>query len=89
MLQNARPRSISKKSEDGTELTRLLPRELPGLFVFNTCEQFIRTVPVLPRDEKDLDDVNTEAEDHVADECRYFIRGVKQVASQGVTAGMV
>jgi hypothetical protein len=40
------------------------PRELPGMFVFNTCEQFIRTIPVLPRDEKDPDDLNTEAEDH-------------------------
>lgn len=40
------------------------PRELPGLFVFNNCEQFIRTIPVLPRDEKDMDDIDTEAEDH-------------------------
>lgn len=53
---------------------RTLPREEPGLFVFNTCRQFIRTVPNIPRDEKDLDDVNTEAEDHIADEVRYRVR---------------
>jgi hypothetical protein len=47
-----------------------IPEE-PGLWVFNTCTQFIRTVPVLPRDEKKPDDVDTDAEDHVADESRY------------------
>ncbi|MGI9434821.1 MAG: terminase [Geminicoccaceae bacterium] len=51
-------------------------REEPGLFIFSgRCEQFKRTVPVLPRCEKDLDDVDTEAEDHIADEARYMIRG--------------
>jgi hypothetical protein len=32
--------------------------------VFNTCRQFIRTVPGLPRDEIDMDDMGTAAEDH-------------------------
>lgn len=49
-------------------------REYPGLFIFNNCEQFIRTVPTLPRDEKNMDDINTSTEDHIADECRYRIR---------------
>jgi hypothetical protein len=48
-----------------------LPREHPGLYVFDTCDAFIRTVPVLPRDDKNTEDCNTEAEDHVADEVRY------------------
>ena len=53
-----------------------VPREDPGLFIFKgRCEQFKRTVPVLPRDEKDLDDVDTDAEDHISDEARYVIRG--------------
>lgn len=47
------------------------PMEDPGLFVFDTCRHFTRTVPVLPRDDKDPDDVNTKAEDHIADETRY------------------
>ena len=33
------------------------PQEEPGIFVFATCRHFIRTVPVLPRDQKDPDDV--------------------------------
>lgn len=49
-------------------------RETPGLFIMERCAQFIRTIPVLPRDDKDLDDVNTDAEDHVGDEVRYFLR---------------
>ena len=51
--------------------------EEPGLFVFDTCRQFIRTVPVLPRSETDPDDVNTKAEDHIGDEVRYRVLAVK------------
>lgn len=47
------------------------PREKPGLFVFRECVQWIRTVPTLPRDDEDLDDVDTEAEDHAGDATRY------------------
>jgi len=64
-------------------------REKPGLFVFETCTQFIRTIPVLPRDDKDLDDVETKAEDHIADETRYMIKGTGARTSSGRTAGHV
>ena len=50
-----------------------VPMEAPGMFIFNTCRHFIRTVPVLPRDPKDLDDVAVNAEDHCYDEARYMI----------------
>jgi hypothetical protein len=65
-MRNAKPLVAA----DGT----VLPREEPGLFVFDTCRQFIRTVPNIPRSEKDLDDVDSDAEDHVADEARYRVR---------------
>lgn len=61
MLKGACP------NKDGT------PREDAGLFIFDCCDQFRRTVPVLPRDQKDLDDVDTDAEDHIGDECRYYL----------------
>ena len=48
-----------------------LPRENPGLYVFNTCDAFIRTVPVIPRDDRNPEDVDTFSEDHCADEVRY------------------
>lgn len=52
-------------------------RELPGLYVFDTCPQFVRTVPTLPRDEKDPDDVDTTTEDHVGDESRYRVLDIR------------
>lgn len=44
--------------------SKQFPMEDPGLFVFNTCEQWRRTVPVIPRDEKKLEDVDSDSEDH-------------------------
>lgn len=52
--------------------------EDPGFFVFSTCKDFIRTVPVLQRDERNMDDINTDQEDHIADETRYRILTKKQ-----------
>lgn len=55
--------------------------EDPGLFVFNTCRHFIRTVPTLPRDSKKPDDVDTDAEDHVGDEVRYRCLALRKIAT--------
>ena len=44
---------------------------VPMLYVFETCRDFIRTVPVLQHDPDKPEDVDTDAEDHVADEARY------------------
>jgi hypothetical protein len=44
---------------------------VPLLYVFETCRDFIRTVPVLQHDPARPEDVDTAAEDHVADETRY------------------
>ncbi|MBW3636488.1 MAG: terminase, partial [Armatimonadetes bacterium] len=49
------------------------PLELPSLFVFDTCIDWVRTVPVLPRDKRDTDDVDSKSEDHAGDETRYRI----------------
>jgi hypothetical protein len=54
--------------------------EGPGLYAFSTCRQFIRTVPALPRDSRDMDDVDTQAEDHVGDDSRYRALAVKQIS---------
>ncbi len=43
----------------------------PMLAVFDTCRDFIRTVPVLQHDPGRAEDLDTSAEDHAADECRY------------------
>lgn len=63
------------------------PREKPGLFVFNTCTYFIDLVPVLPRDEDNMDDVDTLSEDHIGDEARYKILSVTLRSKVGRTTG--
>lgn len=66
-----------------------LPREAPGLFVVGSeCPDFLRTVLSLPRDEKNLEDVDTDAEDHIADETRYRIRSEGFRVRSGTTSGM-
>ena len=45
--------------------------EREGLWVFDSCENWLRTVPVLPADRLKPDDVDTDAEDHCADATRY------------------
>ena len=47
--------------------------ELPGLYIFESCRHWIRTLPALPRDDKNWDDVDSDAEDHIADETRYRV----------------
>lgn len=61
-LFNARP------NPDGT------PREHPGLYVTRECVQWLETVPPLARSDKDPDDVDTDAEDHMGDMTRYRVR---------------
>jgi hypothetical protein len=43
----------------------------PLLAVFDTCRDFIRTVPVLQHDPQRPEDLDTRSEDHIADETRY------------------
>ncbi len=45
---------------------------IPGMYIFNTCKAFIRTIPLLLYDEHKVEDLDTSGEDHVADETRYF-----------------
>lgn len=44
----------------------------PWLVVFDTCIHTIRTLPILTHDEHRVEDLNSELEDHPADETRYF-----------------
>ena len=43
----------------------------PGLRIFSTCRNLIRTFPLLPLDDHNPEDVNTHAEDHAYDALRY------------------
>lgn len=45
----------------------------PMLVVMDNCVDLIRTLPVLQHDPLDPEDLDTEAEDHAADEARYGV----------------
>lgn len=44
----------------------------PMMYIFSNCTACIRTVPTLIYDLYQVEDLDTEGEDHVADEMRYF-----------------
>jgi hypothetical protein len=45
----------------------------PMLYVFDTCKHFIRTVPNLVYSESNVEDVDTDGEDHAYDACRMVL----------------
>ena len=50
---------------------RLKGDERPMLYFFSTCTHTIRTLPALQHDDAKPEDVDTNGEDHAADETRY------------------
>ncbi len=46
---------------------------VPMFYCFNTCKHFIRTIPALVYDESDVEDIDTDTEDHIYDELRYVL----------------
>lgn len=52
----------------------------PGLYVFSSCVNTIRTLPNLVYDMKNVEDVDTECEDHIYDAIRYFLMCVPVAA---------
>lgn len=45
---------------------------IPMFYCFDTCRHFIRTVPELIYSTSDVEDVDTDGEDHIYDEFRYI-----------------
>ena len=44
---------------------------IPMFYCFKHCKQFIRTIPLLIYDEKHVEDIDTDMEDHIYDATRY------------------
>lgn len=61
------------------------PKDGPRFFVSPRCEHFIRTIPTLVHSESKPEDLDTEGEDHVADEWRYACMYWRQYEEQAVT----
>lgn len=63
-------------------LDAAISQEGPAIYFTRNCEAAIITLPGLPRDEDDEDDVNTEAEDHAYDDTRYrLLAGSRRLAT--------
>jgi len=61
-IAQMRERFRVRKNPDG-EIT-----ELPMMVVYESCRQFLRTIPDLSLDEDNAEDVDTDCEDHIYDE---------------------
>lgn len=68
LLRDALENAVGDRQEDGTVIY-----ERPGIYIMENCTAWLETVPNLPRDEDDPDDVDTTAEDHTYDDTRYMI----------------
>lgn len=60
------------------EILAPMPDGTPGLQVFSSCTNFIRTFPALPMDLNRPEDIDTRAEDHLYDCLRYGIINQRQ-----------
>ena len=61
--------------------------ENPGLWVFRTCSGWVSRVPIIPRDDKNPDDVDSDAEDHDYDATRYRLVQKKSQSKQTKLVG--
>ena len=68
LLRDKLKNSIKEKGDNYTT------RDKAGIFFFDsTCIHTIRTLPTIPRDEKNPEDADTDSEDHCYDALRYFL----------------
>ena len=58
----------AKRNDDGS-INWMTGR--PLIYYFSTCSDSIRTIPVLQHDQSRAEDLDTDAEDHAADDWRY------------------
>ncbi len=42
-------------------------------YVFNTCKEFVRTIPLMMHHETNVEDLNSDLEDHLCDTWRYMM----------------
>jgi hypothetical protein len=68
------------------EAGKALP-ESAGIWFMDHCRAAIAQIPVLPRDERDPEDVDTKAEDHMYDAIRYRVLARAQRMVQLKVAG--
>lgn len=83
-------RRADNKRKTGWEQlrNRLVVRDGKAMMYFlDCCEDTIRTIPTLQHDDTDSEDLDTEAEDHAADETRYAAMSRPWVPKAAAIAG--
>jgi len=55
-----------------------LPDGKPGLLVFETCSNLIRTLPAMAYDKRHPEDIDTTQEDHAVDALRYALTSLRE-----------
>lgn len=76
----------SKNRLNGKDRVHKWLKVLPGigggeysrLRIFKTCKDLIRTLPALPLDDVNIEDVDTDAEDHAYDALRYLVMSLPE-----------
>lgn len=63
------------------------PKSDPMIFVLESCDDSIRTIPTLQHDEDHMEDLDTEGEDHAADDWRYGVMSRPWVKTAPVPQG--
>lgn len=61
----------------------------PHIYFMQNCVSSISTLPIMPRDEKNIDDIDTTCEDHAWDMTRYrILNGYKEILNNiGISYG--
>ena len=52
-------------------------KNVPSLKIFKNCKELIRTLPEQVYDDRRVDDINTDAEDHAPDALRYGLMAMR------------
>ena len=54
------------------------PDGKPGIIFFDRCKKAIETIPTLPRDDKHIESIDTDADDHAFDSITYALQWKKR-----------
>lgn len=60
---------------------KVIEEFIPKLRIFETCPNLIRTLPTLIHDEHKPEDLDSDGEDHAADELRYLLQTLREQKS--------
>jgi hypothetical protein len=58
------------------------PNPQPKLKIFSTCTGLIKEIPEARHDEHRPEDLDTDQPDHALDDCRYFLRTLREFKTE-------